>query len=177
MSRILLSTLIVLISLNAFAQTKQEEPTLEETIGWLNEKFKISIVQAYSHEKKCTNYFDFKINNQEITAFKRYSCDGINYETTYTLPLKSLDSIDINERTYSNVAPLSIVLKCTGGNSCITREHKDYSAGTTKTTSISSFDLYKINAKCANPEIRERIVKALNHAIKLVGGAKLNEKF
>ncbi len=181
--------LVLLISFDVFGQpptkipeagkqkAKPEEPTLTETVEWLSEKFKVSIIPAFSHEKKCTEYFEVKINEQEITASKRYSCDGFNYETIYTLPLKSLDSIDANEKVHSNLAPLTLVLKCTGGNSCITKFHKDYSAGTNKTTFVSSFDLYKINAKCANAEIKQRIIKALNHAIKLVGGAKLNEKF
>ena len=177
MAKNLLSVFIIFISIAAFSQAKEEEPTLGETIEWLNEKFKTSIIPAFSHEKRCTEYFEIKINKQEIIAFKRYSCDGFNYETTYTLPLTSMDSIDVNEKVHSNVSPFTLVFKCTGGNSCITKQHKDYSAGTTKTTAISYLDLYKLNAKCANIEIKERIVKALNHAIKLVGGAKLDEKF
>ena len=181
--------LILLISFDVFGQApkkiseagkqeaKQGEPTLAETVEWLSEKFKTSIVTAYSREKKCINYFEFRINNFEITASKRYSCDGVNYETIYIIPLKSLDSISIDEKVLTAVAPLTIILNCAGGNSCISKQHKDYSNTSNKTTYVSSFDLYKINAKCTNAEIRERIVKALNHAIYLNGGGKLNEKF
>ena len=183
--------LVLLISFDVFGQAlkskkiseagkqeaKREEPTLTETVEWLNEKFKSSIVAAFSYEKKCIHYFDLKTNSQEIIAIKRHNCDGINYEITYTLPFKALNSTDYEEKGKSPVAALTILLKCTGGNSCISKKYKDYTANTTKTTYVSSFDFYDINAKCTNMEIKERIINAINHAINLNGGGKLNEKF
>lgn len=193
MKKFLFCILIIITSINVFAQTSKskkkteagnqqptkDEPTLEETVNWLNEKFKTSIVSAFSYEKKCLHSFDLKVNSTEITATKRHNCDGVNYEITYIIPFKSLDSLNASENGKGplSISHLTLTFKCSGGNSCINRQYKDYAANTTKTTYISFFDIYDINAKCTNPLIKERIVNAINHAIHLNGGGKLNEKF
>lgn len=157
-----LSSLLFLVFFNfSYSQTK------EETISWLNEKFKSP--QQYE-EALWTSSRTFEISydgNFIVTQYSNYSTGRA--KTTYRGNFKNLA---LNSTTATKVKSyFYIIAECYNNNACITQTSYKPDGSLEATYSSSRIFFIPVNQREVG-NLEERAPKAFNHLIKIFGGKK-----